>query len=426
MTAALLWVACDHLRTFLLGGFPWALLGYAQHENGLLLRLAPYTGVLGLSFVTALGGGALASLTTARPGARRRSRAGGLAIVAILALHGVLAAVPRPGPEGTRRTVRVAALQGNIDQSAKWSRERFLETVAIYEDLSVRAAAEGAEIVVWPETAIAGPLGLIPDLGQRLSELASRIGASLVVGAVGVEVDPSHGEITHYYDSAFAYHADGSFAGRYDKSHLVPFGEYVPLRSLLGGLLAAAARGVAPMDVTAGAAPASMDLNLAADSAEPGSGPQGQRVKVGIPICYELLFPDLVRHFVADGAGVLLAITNDAWYGRTGAPYQFLVMTAMRSAETGVWTVRAANTGVSAIIDGTGHTRRRTAIFEAGYVIDDIPLLPPEDERSFYVRHGNVFALSCWLALGVVGTIAGLARRENARTPRDESRGRQR
>ena len=95
-----------------------------------------------------------------------------------------------------------------------------------------------------------------------------------------------------------------------------------------------------------------------------------------MPICYELLFPDLVRRMVDDGAEVLLAITNDAWYGRTGAPYQFLAMTAMRSAETRVWTARAANTGVSAIIDSRGRVRERTRIFERGLLVADVPLRP--------------------------------------------------
>ena len=147
------------------------------------------------------------------------------------------------------------------------------------------------------------------------------------------------------------------FVDRYDKTHLVPFGEYVPLRAVLGRLLGAVARGIAESDVSAGLVPRALELTWPARGARASEQTTRTGVMVGVPICYELLFPDLVRRFVDDGAGVLLAITNDAWYGSTGAPHQFLAITAMRSAETGVWIVRAANTGISAIIDGRGRVR---------------------------------------------------------------------
>ena len=126
-------------------------------------------------------------------------------------------------------------------------------------------------------------------------------------------------------------------------------------------------------------------------------------LRVGVPICYELLFPHLVRRFVNDGGGILFGITNDAWYGRTGAPYQFLAITAMRSAETGVYTVRAANTGVSAVIDSGGWVREQTRIFESTYLVADVPLRrmgeTDSNGRTFYVRHGDVFAATCWVSL---------------------------
>jgi apolipoprotein N-acyltransferase len=127
-----------------------------------------------------------------------------------------------------------------------------------------------------------------------------------------------------------------------------------------------------------------------------------------VPICYELLFPDLTRRFVGDGAGLLLAITNDAWYGRTGAPYQFLAMTAVRSAENGVWTARAANTGVSAIIDSQGRVRSRTRIFERDFLVGDLPLRASPLGGTFYARNGDLFAYGCWVvivALAAVGAV---------------------
>jgi len=138
-----------------------------------------------------------------------------------------------------------------------------------------------------------------------------------------------------------------------------------------------------------------------------------ETVRVGIPICYELIFPDRVRRFVADGAQVLLAITNDAWYGRTGAPYQFLAMTAVRSAENGVWTARAANTGVSAIIDSRGRVRSRTRIFERDLLVGDLPLRASPAGGTFYARHGDIFAYGCWAAIAALA-LAGAARKAKA------------
>jgi apolipoprotein N-acyltransferase len=142
-----------------------------------------------------------------------------------------------------------------------------------------------------------------------------------------------------------------------------------------------------------------------------------------VPICYELIFPDLVRRFAADGAGVLLAVTNDAWYGRTGAPHQFLAMTAVRSAETGLFTVRAANTGISAIIDDRGRVRERSRLFEEAVVVAEVPVVPttaaiaggsPAGQASgpvatFYARFGDVFAWSCILG-ALVGLVGARAR----------------
>jgi apolipoprotein N-acyltransferase len=286
----------------------------------------------------------------------------------------------------------VAVLQGNIDQGVKWSRDWAERTLAIYEDLTRAAAADGARLVVWPETAVPGSPDADAMLRERLLALARKQRVVLVVGAVGLEPSPDSASWARYFDSAFVYDPERGELDRYDKTHLVPFGEYVPFRSLLGRLFRAVATGIASADVSAGAAPRSVSL--------PGLGPGGDDLPVGIPICYELLFPDLMRRFAGDGARVLLAITNDAWYGRTGAPYQFLVMTALRAAESGRWIARAANTGVSALIDGEGRVRAETRIFERGFLVGEVELASPERQPTFYVRHGDWFAWACWAASG--------------------------
>jgi apolipoprotein N-acyltransferase len=398
--AAALWTALEHGRTFVLTGFPWALLGYAQYRNPGLLALAPWTGVFGLSFATVLGGWAAAELGLVRRGGALGPRPlrslAALAVVGSAWLGGTLSSGSQEAGEPAR--LRVAVLQGNIDQGLKWSPEWAERTLAIYETLTRRAAGEGAELVLWPETAVPGSPDQDPALADRLAALARETRAALVVGAVGLSWDEAR-RAPRYYDSAFVWDAEGRFVLRYDKAHLVPFGEYVPLRGLLGHFVEGVARGIADTDVGPGAAPYAFSVGVG------GAAGAGRSVSVGVPICYELLFPDLVRRFVQDGAEALLAITNDAWYGRTGAPYQFLAITALRSAENRVWTARAANTGVSAIIDHHGRVRKATAIFERDHLVADVELRPAPPGGSFYARHGDWFALACWAAAGL-----GLAR----------------
>ena len=396
LVLAAAWTGLDQLRSVALSGFPWATLGYAQHLNPALLGLAPWTGVYGLSFATALGGFALARAAVELRAAGHLSRQTRVAFGVLLAavVFGIVSFVRTP--EDPAHTLRVAALQGNVDQGVKWSRDWYERALGIYEDLTRRAAAAGAEIVVWPETAVPGAIGDDPRQMARIRALARETGALLVVGAVGFEAGGDGGG--RVYDSAFLIAPDGSVLDRYDKSHLVPFGEYVPLGALLGRVFEAVARGMANTAVTPGAGPRALDL--------PRPDGDGARLTAGVLICYEILFPDLVRRFVRDGAEMFFAITNDAWYGRTGAPYQFLAITALRSAETRVWTVRAANTGVSAIIDARGRVRARTRIFERAWLQADVPLRPAPVGGSFYARHGDVFAWACWAALAAVGFAA--------------------
>jgi apolipoprotein N-acyltransferase len=399
-TAALVWTALDHLRSFAFSGFPWATLGYAQHENVALLALAPYTGVYGLSFVTVLGGVALVELARAGASRRRPSLATGLALAAVAVIGVAGAWSSGPEDESDLHRVRIAVLQGNVDQGVKWSDAWVEQILGDYEALAREAAGQGAEWIVWPESSVPGLIDTDPELRRRLKELARETGAVHVLGAVGLR-RPVGAERPSFYDSAVILDPYGGFGERYDKAHLVPFGEYVPLRPLLGYFLEAIARGIAPDNVTAGAGPRALTWP---DPDEPE-----RLLTVGVPICYELIFPDLVRRMVDDGAEVLLALTNDAWYGRTGAPHQFLAMTAMRSAESRVWTARAANTGVSAIIDSRGRVRERTRIFERGLLVADVPLRPSPRGGTFYTRRGDVFAAVCWAGAGGLAVL-GLVR----------------
>jgi apolipoprotein N-acyltransferase len=387
LSGAALWVVADWARAHFLGGFPWAALGYALHLDIPLLTLTRFAGVYGLAFVAVAVGIALArALTSAN---RTSFRDLALAVVALIVLHGPGMLAATPNAELQRR-VRIAAVQGNIDQGQKWDAARRNQILEKYLGLSEQAVEDGAQWVVWPETALPGLVELEPALAERLVEFSSQRGVALVVGGMGVAPDESGRRIGAFFDSAFVFDSDGALVDRYDKTQPVPFGDFVPLRGLLGRFFKALATGLSSSDVTAGDAPRVVNWG---DPAGDGSV-----LRVAVPICYELLFPHLVRGFGADGADVMLAITNDAWYGRTGAPHQFLAMTAMRAAENGRWIVRAANTGVSAIIDDRGQVRERSELFEDALIVADVPVAESQ-EQTFYARFGDVFAGVCALAV---------------------------
>ncbi|HXV37635.1 MAG TPA: apolipoprotein N-acyltransferase [Myxococcota bacterium] len=405
LAAALLWTAIDYARGAGALGFPWAAIGYSQHANPALLALSAYTGVHGMTFAVVLGSAALAG--AARAAATRRPLSkpalGWLAAGAALCALGALLRVP--GDEGAAR-IRVAVLQGNIEQGVKWQPQWAESTLEIYEALARRAAAEGAQLIVLPETAVPGALNADPALRARLAALARETRAAYVVGSVAVEARAGEREVA-FYDSAFAIEPSGEHGARYDKSQLVPFGEFVPLGRWLGRLFSAVARGMATERVTPGAGPRALSVEVPA-AAQPIA-------RVGVPICYELLFPDVTRRFAREGAELLLAITNDAWYGRTGAPYQLLAMTAVRSAESGLWTARAANTGVSAFIDARGRVLAQTRIFERDLLVADLPLRAPPRGGTFYARHGDVFAYGCGLGTALLAAASALRKRRHER-----------
>ncbi len=426
LSGAALWVAVDWARAHFLGGFPWATLGYALHLDLPLLAWTRWGGVYVLSFLAALLGIALALWIRGRSTAARNDLVG--CLVGIVLAHGVGVMLKGGVAEGAPR-LRVAAIQGNVEQGQKWDASRRQEIFDTYLRLSEEAAVQGAQWIVWPETAVPGYLEYDAALRSKLAELAGRYDATFIVGGMGLDLDEESGRPSAFYDSAFVMDPTGRLVDRYDKTHLVPFGEFVPLRGLLGQVFESLATGLATSDVTPGPAPRTLVIEAGSRDASsffgspqahsgspqahagsphaPGASPVLESLqtlplthRVGIPICYELLFPHLVRQFGAQQAGLLLAITNDAWYGRTGAPHQFLAMTAMRAAESGLFTVRAANTGISAVIEPNGRVREASPLFEEAVIVGDIRV-QKGTEATFYSRFGDIFAALCigWTGL---------------------------
>ena len=392
------WVVSEWLRSFdLFGGFPWAWLGYALHDDGPMLELAAYTGVFGLSFLLALFAALLAE---------GRWRTAVLGLVAAHLLGFVLRVAATLGPPPDAPPLRAGLVQADIPQGQKWDPELAAAHFEAHLELSRRFEADGVDLILWPEASVSVFLENDASARAALAELARRQRAVVLIGGIGLtwlEGEPQ----PLFHNSVFAIDSEGALVDRYDKSHLVPFGEYVPMRGLLG-FLEGVATGMAAGDVTPGLGPRRLrNLELGGDHAPAAL------------ICYEVIYPGLVRQAVRDGARVLLNVTNDAWYGRTSAPHQFLAIAAMRSAEHGLPMLRAANTGVSGVIDAGGVVLAQTPIFER--IAFDAEVPPARDGPTLYTVLGDwVVWASAALLIGIGGI--GVVRRGRRTREGDQGR----
>lgn len=382
------WVATELLRRHTFLDFPWCLLGYSQHDHLAFIQIASVTAVYGVSFLVAASS-ALVAYAGVMPRHRGRVAAALVVLLGTIWAHGTWA-LSRPLPETGR--LRVGLVQAGILQEEKWEPEDAWSNVGRHLALTRRAADRGARLVVWPESAVPFYFDRAPDLAELLRRTVREKQINLLFGNDDRQ-DLPNGTYRAWVGAKMLT-PEGDVALRYHKMKLVPFGEYVPLHALLtlGGRVAA--KMVQQVsDFTPGTEP----VVVAAD---------GHRL--GVFICYEAIFPDLVREFTARGADLLVNITNDAWYGRTSAPYQHMAMAAFRAVENGKYLVRAANTGITGVVDPRGRVLEPTTLFDRTVLVRDVPIVPG---RTFYSRHGDVFAWGCFGA--ALALTAGTLRRRS-------------
>jgi apolipoprotein N-acyltransferase len=373
--APLLWVSLEYIRGFLLSGFPWELSGYSQYRVLSLIQIADITGVYGISFLLILTNVALyrfAALASERSWgvALREILAAGI-LVAGTGIYGQWRLMDLSAETGPEKSARVSLIQGNIRQDVKWEAGFQEETLKIYSHLTLQTKDRRPNLVIWPETAAPFFFQSPSNYQSQIFDLTRQMGVPLLLGAPAFD---RQGARTHYFNSAFLISPEKKIIGRYDKIHLVPFGEYAPLSGILGF---------------------TRDIIGAMGDFTPGAGihnlsaPFGE---FGVLICYEAIFPDLTRRFVNHGARFLVNITNDAWFGKTSAPYQHLSMVALRAVENRVAIARAANTGISALIDPSGDIRSATGLFTREALSGTIQI---SETKTFYTKYGDLFAYVC-------------------------------
>ena len=421
--APFLWTALD-LAAARITSVPWDQLGYSQVDNALVNQFAPWTGVYGVTFVLVAVNALLAAGLLL--GRNAKSRLAGRwawavcgAFLMVVGFAGVFVPPPQPPPTAT-----AVLIQPNLNVGAannwfgpSWNRHIAEFTRLAQEQCKSYIAGipqTGAptrttvcpphpappDLVAWPES----PAPFIqgdPRFRQAMSSVALTVHAPLVVGGVGTDYS-SQDQAWRDYNSAMVFAADGQFAGRYDKIHLVPFGEYVPFQNLLSFAHKLTGR---VGQFSRGQVRTVFLLNSAS----------GGGHRYGVFICYEAVFADEVRQFARLGAQVLVNISDDGWYGDTSAPWQHLNMARMRAIENRRWLLRDTNNGVTASIDPYGRVRQSIPRHQ----VDALPArFAFRDDLTFYTAHGDVFAWLCAVVvLGITFWAWGRLPRPDAPPP---------
>jgi apolipoprotein N-acyltransferase len=366
-----IWVALEYLRSFLFTGFPWESLGYAHYQSRLVIQCADITGVYGISFLIVYVNASVYLLLRGIAVKKIPWKESVLAtLMLIVALsYGTWRLATIKKATAAAGKIQCGLIQGNIDQGIKWNRTYRNQVIARHQQLSREALYPNTRLLIWPESSTPFYFQSEIDYQQAIFDIISDKDVFLLLGSPSME--ERNGKL-HNFNSAFLLSPSQKIAGKYDKKHLVPYGEYIPLKRFFPFINKMVA-GIG--DFSSGSTITLLHLPEAS---------------FGVLICYEIIFPDLTRRFVKKGAQFLVNITNDAWFGKTSAPYQHLSMAVVRAIENRRWIARAANTGISAFIDATGAIKSATPLFTESFLTGTIGIV---DVQTFYTTYGDIFAL---------------------------------
>lgn len=378
LVAPFLWIVLEWVRNHTTE-FPWCLLGYSQYNHLRIAQFATFAGVYGLSWLLMSANAAITALLLLRKFTYA------VAVILLTAALAVYGHIRIQQPVGGN-SARIGLIQGNVPQDVKldysFAEQIHKKHVRMTEEL-IRSAAP--DVVFWAEASTLFPIRTGGIWSKEIWGLAAATKTPLIVGS-----DTFTGE--EVFNSAYLVSEKGELQAQYDKIYLVPFGEYVPLKRIF---------------FFAGKMVPEISDFSAGTNYEPFVV-DGE--KISINICFEVVFPQLSREFCNRGATLLSTITNDAWFGRTAAPYQHFAMSVMRAIENRRYLVRAANTGISGFVDPYGRILHKTDIFVPAAIVGDIRWI---SERTFYTRFGD------WIVyLGmVVCAVALVVRRRSSSEP---------
>ena len=393
LLAPLIWTSLEYLRsTHTTLGFSWMGLGYSQFQTLTIIQPAEVTGIYGISALVVLVNASLyfwLSAWISRLNSPDEFKISNRVIGVTILVFGLWIswggwALNRTQFEiDSSPNIRIGLAQGNIEQHFKWNKLYQQATMEVYKELTLKAANEKPELIVWPEAATPFYYSLDPVGTKYVQDLARSAGVPILFGSPYKE---NVGGKLLDYNRAFLISAQGETIDVYDKIHLVPFGEFVPFRKALF-FVEKMVKIIG--DFGLGKRSTVFELNNS---------------RFGVSICYEIIFPDLVRQPVKNGAEYLVNITNDAWFGKSAASYQHISMAALRAVENRTPIIRAANTGISGIIDATGKLRNTTQLFTREFVVGEIT--PNKGPRTFYSQFGDVFSYLCLFLTVIISLLA--------------------
>jgi apolipoprotein N-acyltransferase len=396
------WVSMEYARAHLVTGFPWCLLGYSQYEHLAVIQISNLFGVYAVSFLIVLLNGLIFQSFFRNKQIKHPCLKWEWGFVALLIAgtltYGFQQLSQKNAQDNSAPHIRAAVVQANIDQSVKWKPSYQLQTLKTYFKLSRSVGHSEPELLVWPETALPFFYQDAPFFSPKMRDLSTELGALLLFGSPAYK--RINGKI-RYYNRAYMVTPGISVPQYYDKRHLVPFGEYVPLKKYLpfiNHLVQAAG-------------------NFA--QGEKQSPLKEKDLSMGVLICFEAIFPELARDLSREGANLLVNITNDAWFGTTSAPYQHLSMAVFRSVETGIPMIRAANTGFSAFIGTNGKILSKTHLFVEAVLDRSLPVSPAKP--TIYTRSGDLFA-GVLVLISLLNLLYSFQKRLKKRTTTDTAR----
>ncbi len=383
--APFFWVVLEFIRSYAFTGFPWASIGYSQYLFLSVIQISDITGVYGISFLILAVNGACADMFLLKKRIKEKplfplsyTIFGFLLLICLLAVT-IVYGVWSQGQERQGSFITASVVQGNIEQEFKWDSSYQNHVMNTYFTLSKEAAAFSPDIIVWPETAVPFYFGSDIKLSATLVDFQKKLQSYLLFGSVSIH--DYQNDKMRLSNSAVLLDQKGTKIYTYDKIHLVPFGEYVPLRNILF-FIDKLVVGVG--DYISGKTYQTADTSLG---------------RFGTLICYEIIFPGLARKFYTRGGDFMVTITNDAWFGSTSGPHQHFSMAVFRAVENRKPVIRSANTGISGFIDSNGRILSQTALFTRTTLTQTIKT---DKTMTFYTRYGDLFALFCLITTIIV------------------------
>lgn len=359
LTVPFFWSVVEYLRSLGETAFPWNILPLTQAYYLAPIQMVSYTGIWGLSFWVT-GTNALILLAV------KRWKPAFIAAGIWIAFPIFMGHIALKNPPEPVSTLRVLIVQGNVEATEKWARG-LSYSVPLYREMTRKYAGDSLDMALWPETAVPGYIRTQFWVRRLLTQLSDEIGCPIATGALDSERNPDGSE--RNYNSLFLIHPDGRLDS-YDKIHLVPFGERVPFQKLF---------------------PSLGKLNFGQAEFTPGDEYYQFRLDgaaFGGLICFESVMPKLSWRYIKEGAGFLVNVTNDGWYGKTAEPHQHALLTRFRAIENRRSLLRAANTGISYIADGQGRFLDVAGLEVSAAIVSDFPIY---EGRTFYQKHGDLF-----------------------------------